>query len=324
MEMTFGYGLGNMPAGGIGRFLQPVQRYAEGGAVEKKQPLQAGHVYDIGLRERFPEYANFLGGDEATVMVMGGSHPQQEAPREVLRVLSGGMRRDFSPGDPMFKHFVDMYQAQTGKSLNFGPLPTYSSNGLTPEALAKNFYADAYRGPDLSGIMSSVSNPANIGIDPALMYGYKVHHYAQGGAVEEKPPLQAGHVYDSGLRERFPEYANFQGADEATVLVLGGPHPQQEAPREVLRVLSGLNRRDFGVGDPMFKHFVDMYQAQTGKSLNFGPLPTYSSNGLTPEALAKNFYADAYRGPDLSGIMSSVSNPANIGIDPALMYGYKV
>jgi len=174
MEMTFGYGLGNMPAGGIGQFLQPVQRYAEGGAVEKKQPLQAGHVYDIGLRERFPEYANFLGGDEATVMVMGGSHPQQEAPREVLRVLSGGRRRDFSPGDPMFKHFVDMYQAQTGKSLNFGPLPTYSSNGLTPEALAKNFYADAYRGPDLSGIMSSVSNPANIGIDPALMYGYKV------------------------------------------------------------------------------------------------------------------------------------------------------
>lgn len=174
MNMTFGNGLGNMPAGGIGQFLQPVQRYAEGGAVEKKQPLQAGQVYDIGLRERFPEYANFLGGDEATVMVLGGSHPQQEAPREVLRVFSGGARRDFGVGDPMFKHFVDMYQAQTGKSLNFGPLPTVGSGGKTASDLAKGFYADANRGPDMSGIMSSVSNPANIGIDPALMYGYKV------------------------------------------------------------------------------------------------------------------------------------------------------
>jgi len=175
MEMTFGYGLGNMPAGGIGQFLQPVQRYAQGGAVEEKPPLQAGHVYDIGLRERFPEYIDFTNPNAgAEVMVLGGSHPQQEEPREVLNVYTGVRQREFGPGDPMFKHFLDMYEAQTGKSLQFGALPTIGSGGKTAADLASNFYADAYRGPDLSGIMSSVSNPANIGIDPALMYGYKV------------------------------------------------------------------------------------------------------------------------------------------------------
>ena len=167
MEMTFGYGLGNMPAGGIGQFLQPVQRYAQGGAVEEKPPIQTGHIYDIGLKERFPEYVDFTNpATDIKLMVLGGSHPQQEAPREVLQVFTGSRKRQFSPGDPMFKHFLDMYQAQTGNSIQFQPLP--------PGAIAGNFYADAYRGPDLSGIMSSVSNPANIGIDPALMYGYKV------------------------------------------------------------------------------------------------------------------------------------------------------
>jgi hypothetical protein len=178
MEMTFGYGLGNMPAGGIGQFLQPVQRYAEGGAVEEKPPLQAGHVYDIGLRERFPEYINFSGPNPLNagveVLVLGGSHPQQEEPREVLNVFTGARSRRFGPGDPMFKHFLDMYQSQTGETVQFGALPTVGAGGKTAADLAKNFYAGAYRGPDMSGIMSSVSNPANIGIDPALMYGYKV------------------------------------------------------------------------------------------------------------------------------------------------------